>query len=68
MTYRSILLVAVLLFCATPVAEAKRRPDLTRVDREYINAIQNGDIQKARDLAQLGNIDPNNIAGAPLVA
>lgn len=68
MTYRSILLVAVLLACAATDAKATRRPDLTRVDREYINAIQNGDIPKARDLAQLGNIDPNNIAGAPLVA
>lgn len=70
MYYRSLYVAAGAIACAAIVnpAHAQKKQRLERVHYEYINAIQRGDIQKARDLAQLGNIDPNNMAGAPLVS
>ncbi len=47
---------------------AAKRMNLTQLHYQYFSAIHAGNIAKARDLAQLGNIDPNNVGGYPMVA
>lgn len=66
--FRIAILAAALACIASTPSTAQNRQRLDRVHYEFINAIQRSEIQKARDLAQLGNIDPNNMAGAPLVS
>lgn len=53
--------------CFANHAQAQRAK-LSSLHYQYFNAIHAGDIQKARDLVRLGNIDPNDIGGYPLVA
>lgn len=55
-----------LSFGNNPVAA--KDPRLTQLHYQYFAAIHAGDIAKARDIAQLGNIDPNNVGGHPLVS
>lgn len=68
MSYRAILMVAGLMaFAFATPTHAQKHSQLTKIEHQYIDAIQKGDIQKAREIAKLGNLDPNAIAGDPLV-
>lgn len=66
-------------FCVLPIALAlisavsthpayANRVQLSPLHYQYFNAIHSGKIANAREFARLGNIDPNNVGGAPLVA
>lgn len=63
------LLPAVFLYLALTVSAAARDNwELTQVQAMFVQAVAHGDIAKARYLAQLGNIDPNNLNGHTLAS
>lgn len=64
--FRIASITALLFHFALPAQAKEWRPSQPEI--MYLQAVAAGDIQKARDLAELGNINPANIAGHPLAA
>lgn len=59
--------IAVLVFLFAVPAHAKEWRQ-SQQENMYLQAVADGKLWKARELAGLSNIDPSNIAGHPLVA
>lgn len=64
--YRITIVATFLLLPFVPAHAKEWEP--SNPESTYLYAVGAGNIQKARDLAEIGNIDPANIAGHPLVA
>jgi hypothetical protein len=60
---RAIILAVVTLPSATPAAAQK----LTSTQYQFMEAARKGEVQKARDIMELGKLDPNNFDGHPFV-
>lgn len=59
-------LVAAAALLLTGINPADAR-NLSKPQGQFLNAITNGEIQKARDLKELANLDPNDFDGHPFV-
>ncbi|HEX2842124.1 hypothetical protein [Hyphomicrobium sp.] len=57
-----------LVFAINASPALAKKSNLTQLHYQYFAAIHQGNITKARELASLGNIDPDNVGGSPLVA
>lgn len=61
-------LIALVLASVLSERACARDWDLTTAEATYVQLVGQGQVDKARELAQLGDINPNSLSGHPLAA